>query len=142
LQIEFKGYPILGQYPIKEIAVNKIIISDGVDTRYLKSGKYRLRFKLSLESISIVHKAVRLAEGNYKHVCLDHICLDYYDRKPIINKQLPVSKGRERFSVTLFRDQYEIVALALDSAIVVVNSDAAALTLICMSFLDNRKGSV
>jgi len=122
--------------------VNEIIINDGVDTRYLKSGKYRLRFKLSFESISIVHKAVRLVKSNYRHVCIDLICLDYYDRTPIINKQLPVSKGRVRFSVSLFRDQYEIVVLALDSARNMVNSDEAALTLICMSFLDNHESSV
>ena len=106
-----------------------------VDTRYLKSGKVRLRFKVSGTAIPLIAKALKLAGYQYNHCALDAICQDYISRDELKFTANKSFQGAERFLINLYPDQYESVRTALDLARDDTKSDADALVFICCTFL-------
>ena len=106
-----------------------------VDTRFLKSGKIRLRFKLSEEAFNIVDKAMGMTGFKYPSSSIDAICINFLAEFPSsLTLDFP-AHGRKRFLVRLHADEYETVRRALKAARQYVGSDEEALVLICESFL-------
>ena len=124
---------------VKEVYRSEL--NDEVDTRHLKSGKVRLRFKLSEDSCSIMHQAMKLIKSQYAPVCLDYVCVKYLSCTPRKFKLPQPSVGSNRALFTLHKDQYETIRLALDRARGVVDNDAEALTLICTHIFAEHKFS-
>lgn len=124
---------------VKEIYRSEL--NDEVDTRHLKSGKVRLRFKLSEDSFSIMHQAMKLIKSQYDHVCLDYVCVQYLSCTPRKLKLPQPCSGSKRKLFSLHKDQYETIRLALDRARGIVNNDAGALTLICTHIFGQHKFS-
>lgn len=108
---------------------------NNVDTRYLKSGQIRLRFKLSEWAYGITNIALSLTEYKFKNSSLEAISLSYIAGSPSPLSLDHPAQGSRRFLVKLYPDQYEVVREALNSARQFVNSDAEALNLIGLSFL-------
>lgn len=106
-----------------------------VDTRELKSGLIRLRFRLDRHALRVVNRAIALTGFRYPHSALDAICLSYLSGAPSsLTLDFP-AQGPERFLVKLYREQYEVVRTALDEAKEQVRSDEDALLLMCKCFI-------
>ncbi len=112
-----------------------------VDTRVLKNGMIRLRFRFIPAQLEIVESAVTsaLAITGYKSeaAALDILCLDYLSGSPTSEcPTCPPQGNTVRRLFKLFPDQYEVVRAALDLGHHVVwVTDAQAMTEICRSFL-------
>lgn len=117
-------------------------LSDTVDTRRLKSGKIRLRFKLSEWSYGIIERAFCMTEYKYSNSSLDAICMSYLNNGLFVNSFNKAVSGSKRLLVTLYPDEYEIVKAALSKARTYVKSDAKGLLLISMSFIVSEIGQV
>jgi|GEM_PF-4641029 len=106
-----------------------------VDTRRLKSGQTRLRFKLSESAHETLEHALDLTGYKYNNSSLDAICLSYLAGDPSTLALDHPAQGQKRFLVRLYPDEYEIVREALNLAKQFVKSDAEALILICLWFI-------
>lgn len=115
-----------------------------VDTRVLKNGMTRLRFRFIPKQLEIVESAVTsaLAITGFKSeaAALDIVCLDYLSGSPGVPSLSGLVKGTTvRRLFRLFPDQYEVVRAALDLGHHVgCVSDTQALTEICRSFLTHN----
>lgn len=107
-----------------------------VDARILKSGKIRLRFKLSEEALAKVKEAFEMTGFKYPCSSLDAICLDFLAGAPSSLSLDSPAEGSERFLVRLHRDQYETFKSALQNAgKYSPRSDSEALVMICECFI-------
>ncbi len=111
-------------------------LSNSVDTRFLKSGKIRLRFKLSDYAFEIVNCAFDLTDCKYSNTSLDYISMNFLSGFPqkYYKLKYPI-QGNIRFLVRVYPDQYESIRLALDVAREPYKSDAEALVSMCLYFI-------
>lgn len=115
--------------------------SNAVDTRFLKSGHIRLRFKLSKPAYRLVNQAMGLTGFRYLNSSLDAISLNYLAGYPSsLTLDFPAI-GKERFLTRLHKDEYETVRGALDIARTHVNSDTEALVLMCLQLIAEEKSN-
>ena len=105
-----------------------------VDTRRLKSGMYRLRFRLSDEAYDIVQEALSVSPYDHDSASLDVVATNALAGSPAAPEGGFPATGRRRWSVRLYKDQYEQVRTALDHA-GEFPSDADALVYICRQFI-------
>ena len=107
-----------------------------VDTRFLKSGMVRLRWKLNSNASKLLNQTLIKTEILKPEHALEAICLSYISTEstlpPTIIPQNPV--GKNRIKIVLFPDQYEVVRFALDRARMYYKNDAEAVIGICISF--------
>ena len=111
-----------------------------VDTRALKNGLIRLRFRLSPTGLKAVETAIdkALSETGYpsEAAALDVVCMEFQSGHPDSAALVSPSEGvgvRRLFK--LFPDQYENVRAALNLARAVgCTTDAQALIYICQHF--------
>lgn len=107
-----------------------------VDTRELKSGKMRLRFKLNDEGKDIVEEALSLMGEKYPAVGMEYICLEFLSGVPgnlgVMRKGM---NGNNRMLIYFYPDQYQSARLALDKMRKRVDTDADALVAICSDYL-------
>ena len=116
--------------------MNDTVVIPDVDTRILKSGQIRPRFKLNESSMALVKHALELTGYKYPNSALDAVCLSYVAWYPFrIEKLVSPATGKERFIVRLYPEQYQVVRMALDLARQHVTCDADALALICSCFI-------
>ena len=106
-----------------------------VDTRELKTGLIRLRFRLDKRALKVVNRAISMTGFRFPHSALEAICLSYLAGSPSSLKLDYPAQGPERFLVRLFKEQYEVVRTALDEAKKHVASDEDALLLMCKCFV-------
>jgi hypothetical protein len=109
--------------------------SNKVDTRFLKSGRIRMRFKLSELGYETVANAISMTGYRYDHTSLDAICMNYLSAKPTKLALDNPAEGTLRFLVKLFPEEYEMVRCALDEASDFAKSDAESLVMICNLFI-------
>ena len=106
-----------------------------VDTRQLKSGQVRLRFRLSDEAHNLVSDALSMTPYDYSNAALDAIAMNFHAGGPAVAPLGIPATGSKRLLVRLYPDQYENVRSALDYAHEWVDTDAEGLLLICSSFV-------
>jgi len=109
---------------------------DQVDIRYLKSGKIRLRFKLSEDGLIAVRQAFDMTECNYDNTALSIVCGNYISFPP---KNLTLdgdAVGKKRLLVNVHADEYELIELALMQTRKEFESDAAALAFMSLWFIE------
>ncbi len=111
------------------------IVRTDVDTRHLKSGQFRLRFRLSEQAHEIVSLALSMTEYRHTGVALDAIAMSFHAGHPTSLTLSSPAAGAKRLLVRLFQDQFECVRLALDTARQDEQTDADALLTICARFL-------
>ena len=113
-----------------------------VDTRWLKSGKIRLRFKLSQEGYKIICDALELMGEKFDGVGLEYIALDFLSG--LVNPNLIKESitGSNRLLIQLHKDQYDTVRLALDEMRNYVSTDPDAIVSICSIYIDSMKNTV
>lgn len=106
-----------------------------VDTRKLKTGMYRLRWRLNKSALDTVMCAFKVS--GYAHSCaaLEAVCMNYISNDQSRSHTTGSAKGELRFLLRLYPDQYEIVREALDMAGAVTSCDEDALVTICRNFL-------
>ena len=110
-----------------------------VDTRILSSGQIRLRFKLSESAYNLVRQATNLTKYKHVNAAIDAISMNYISCDPFTTTELECSaNGSKRFIVRLYADQYELVRVALDIARQNVDTDADALVLMCIWFMETE----
>ena len=111
-----------------------------VDTRYLKSGQIRLRFKLNQSAYRQIVHAMYLTGYVHPNAALDAMalnCVTCYPFSIATNKYTAV--GKQRLSIRLYPDQYKIVRMALDAARWHVKTDEDALLLLSNWFTESEK---
>lgn len=106
-----------------------------VDTRVMKSGKIRLRFRLSEWATEIVDSAFGLTDTKYSNTSLDFISLNFLSGFPTKIDLGHSAHGNNRLLVRLYPEQYGTIRLALTFAKQFVESDAEALILMCLYFI-------
>jgi len=117
-------------------------LSNSVDTRFLKSGKIRLRFKLSDYAFEIVNYAFDLTGCKFSNTSLDDISMNFLSGFPHKYYKLNyLVHGNTRFLVRVYPDQYESIRLALDIARESYKSDAEALVFMCLYFIIIEKNN-
>lgn len=127
--------------PVKVLVTND---STRVDTRFLKNGMVRLRFRLSPDQLEIVDfaisKALDITGYRSEAAALDIIFLDYLSGHPGSEALAsPAKAGIGRRLFKLFPDQYQLIRAGLDIARNVgCANDAEALTHVCVLFLLNN----
>lgn len=109
--------------------------NDTVDTRVMKSGQIRLRFKLSEWATKILNCAFDLTDTKFNNTSLDYICMNFLSGFPTKVELGNQVNGNIRLLVRLYPDQYATIRLALTSARQFVGSDAEALILMCLYFI-------
>ncbi|HEY3698636.1 MAG TPA: hypothetical protein VGK97_04840 [Spongiibacteraceae bacterium] len=110
-----------------------------MDKRILKTGLFRLRFKLSERAMDVVTKAIELAECRYPHTAMERISAAYLSGRPTPCQG--TAKGFVRFLVRLYPEQFELMMFALDGAKGVSHSDEDALLHLCSEFIRYMKAS-
>lgn len=110
-----------------------------VDTRKLKTGQYRLRFRLNENALKIVKHALSMTDYKSPNASLDAICMNYLASGILAGYQCRNMQGDNRLIVRLFPDQYELVREALNTANETFHSDTDSLVNICQGFLVGRK---
>jgi hypothetical protein len=110
-------------------------VREEVDTRQLKSGQYRLRFRLREEAYELVNTALSLTCYQHSGAALDAISLSFLAGHPTLPALGSPASGSKRLLVRLWPDQFECVRSALDIARLSAACDADALNLICAAFL-------
>lgn len=113
-----------------------------VDTRRLKNGRMRLRFKLSREAIETVNTALNIATKmagyKYSHSALEAMAMSFMSFEKFEIGSMVSSQGSNRFLVKFYPDQYELFTLALNDAREYVETDADALVMMCLNFIRNE----
>lgn len=107
-------------------------MKQSVDTRFLKDGKVRLRFKVSEEARDIIHAALNLTGSKFQNTALELICAEAHGRyhmPPRIN-----SKGKCRLLIKVYYEQYQNIRSILDEVGKELDSDEDALFAICSGF--------
>lgn len=107
----------------------------GLDTRHLKSGQIRLRFKLSQQAYDSVLYALSLTGYKHSNAALDAISINCLSAYPFKTRLKYSAVGSQRFLVKLHPDQYEVVLSALNLALSHSETYADALTLVCVWFI-------
>ena len=114
--------------------MNETVRTD-VDTRHLKSGQVRLRFRLSEKAKDIVSIALSTTPYGHSGAALDAIAMSYLAGGPASHPLGIPAAGSKRLLVRLFPDQYECVRCALDIIRQWVATDADSLVIMCIAFL-------
>ena len=107
-----------------------------VDTRLLKNGQKRLRFKLNNETTNIVAAAIKLTKCQFKNVAIDCICMSFIccHGDGVIPPSDTSAQGNSRFILRLYEDQYELVRKALNYIREFTPDDETALLYLCQWF--------
>ena len=111
------------------------IVRTDVDTRHLKSGQFRVRFRLSEQAHEIVSLALSMTPYSHTGAALDAVATSYHAGHPASLTLSSPAAGAKRLLVRLFQDQHENVRSALDLARDTAATDADALALICAVFV-------
>lgn len=112
-----------------------------VDTRILKNGMIRLRFRLTEAQAELVDRCVSLViqKTGYKSraAALDAVFLDHCSSSPPAEFSIdPEPSGNHRRIFRLYPDQYELIRTGLDNACTRdCPTDADALVFVCGLFL-------
>jgi hypothetical protein len=114
--------------------MNETVRTD-VDTRHLKSGQVRLRFRLTEKAKDIVSIALSTTPYGHSGAALDAIAMSYLAGGPASHPLGIPAAGSKRLLVRLFPDQYECVRCALDILRRWAATDAEALVTMCLAFL-------
>lgn len=110
-----------------------------VDSRKLKNGQIRLRFKVSEWALNLISKALAGTAYEHKNAALDAISLNCMTSYPFETTKIDqCATGKNRFLVNLYPDQYDIVRAALNLARQHVATDADALVLICLWLVESE----
>ena len=106
-----------------------------VDTRVLKTGQLRLRFRLTKDAYDLITMALSKTPYSHSGAALDAIAMSYHAGTQAVAPHGIPAAGGKRLLVRLFPDQFENVRSALDIARESVDSDADALLQLCIAFL-------
>ena len=106
-----------------------------VDTRFLKSGRVRHRYRLKPSAVRLVNHAIALTGYKHDHTALYAISMDFLSRCLAASRLTRAVHGNNRFLVTYYPDEFEIVREALVAAREFVATDAEALVLMCQIFI-------
>ena len=103
----------------------KCCMKSEVDTRELKNGQIRLRFRLSDYAFQVINQAIKSTNVNGDTASLQLICRDYLSGKK--DKTQASAVGSNRLLFRLCPEQFEVVRIALDLAKEVGSSDESAM---------------
>ena len=103
----------------------KCCMKSEVDTRELKNGQIRLRFRLSDYAFQVINQAIKSTNVNGDTASLQLICRDYLSGKK--DKTQACAVGSNRLLFRLCPEQFEVVRIALDLAKEVGSSDESAM---------------
>jgi hypothetical protein len=112
-----------------------------VDTRLLKSGRIRMRFKMSEFAHGRVQKAMSMTGYRYDNTSLDVIGMSYQAAYPATFTLNYPTDGSSRLLVKLFPDEYESIRDALDLASEFSKSDEESLAMMCELFISFETAS-
>lgn len=106
-----------------------------VDCRQLKSGQYRLRFRLARPAYDLITLALSMTGYRHTGAALDAVAMSFHAGHPTSLMLGSPAAGSKRLLARLFPDQFENVRSALDIARDTTATDADALVLMCAAFV-------
>ena len=111
-------------------------MNDQVDIRLLKSGKTRLRFKLSKEGYDLVRDALSKTNYKFDNTALTFICENYLIAEPSNWVLDGDAQGSYRLLINVYPDEIEVIEYTLEITRNNFGSDANSLAFMCLWFLE------